>query len=324
MKGTMLAWQLQSLGSWPEPVQIPIPRPGPGQVLVRIAACGLNHADLLMIEGRYQERPPLPLVLGMEAAGEVVALGDGVPGPKAGSRVAVFGAAGGLAEYAVFAASHCLVLPDTMSFQEAAAFQIGFGTSHLALRHRARLGAGETLFVTGAAGGVGLTAVQIGRRLGARVIASARGPDRLEVARAAGADHLIDSAATPDLRAALEALGGVDVVYDTVGGADFLAALRACRPEGRLIPIGFAGGDVPQIPANLLLVRNLDVIGLYWGGYMRFRPGMLRDSLAELIGWHATGDLPIPIGARFPLAQAGHALGLLRNRAVTGKIVIET
>lgn len=320
---TMLALVLRAHGSPPQLETIPVPRPAAGEVLLRIAACGLNHADLLMIEGRYQERPALPIALGMEVSGEVVATGAGVSDLRPGQRVAVFAPCGGLAEYGVFPAAHCLALPEALPHPEAAALQIGYGTSHLALRHRARLTAGETLFVTGAAGGVGLTAVEIGHRLGARVIASARGAARLEVARAAGADEVIDTTTCTDLRAELDALGGVDVVYDTVGGADFMAALRACKPEGRLIPIGFAGGEVPQIPANLLLVRNLDVIGLYWAGYMRFRPEALRDSLAELVGWHAAGGLKPHIGARLPLSRAPEALGLLRDRTVTGKIVVE-
>jgi len=323
MPPTMQALRLLAHDIQPELERIPQPIPGPGEVLVRIAACALNHADLLMIRGRYQEKPPLPLTLGMEVAGDVVATGPDVTDPAPGTRVAVFAPSGGLAEYGCFRADHCLPLPDAMPHVDAAAFQIGYGTSHLALAHRARLAAGETLFVTGAAGGVGLTAVQIGHLMGARVIASARGPRRLEIARKAGATELIDSADCSDLRATLDRLGGVDVVYDTVGGADFMSALRACRPEGRLIPIGFAGGEVPQIPANLLLVRNLDVIGLYWAGYMRFRPDALRKSLSELVAWYGAGTLRPHVGARLPLSRAQEALAMLRDRTVTGKIVVE-
>jgi NADPH2:quinone reductase len=208
-----------------------------------------------------------------------------------------------------------------MSFEDAAAFQIAYGTSHLALEHRARLQTGETLLVMGAAGGVGLTAVEIGKRMGARVIATARGPDKLRIAQAAGADHLIDSEA-PDLRAALKALGGVDVVYDAVGGPAFMEALRATKPEGRLIPIGFAGGEVPQIPANLLLVKNLTVIGLYWGGYLKFAPQTLAASMKTLFAWYSTGGLRPHISHRFPLSQAQEALDCLRARKSTGKIVV--
>ncbi|MDR5652081.1 NADPH:quinone oxidoreductase family protein [Ruixingdingia sedimenti] len=318
----MHAYRIEAFGTAPRLCEIARPEPGPGEVLVRIAACGLNFADLLMLKGEYQERPATPFTLGMEVAGTVAALGPGVAGPAPGTRVAVFAGSGGLAEWGVFPAARALPIPDAMPFAEAAGFQIAYGTSHLALDHRARLQPGETLLVTGAAGGVGLTAVEIGKRMGARVIACARGADKLAVARAAGADHLIDSATEPDLRAAVKALGGADVVYDPVGGDTFMAALRATRPEGRLIPIGFAGGGVPQIPANLLLVKNLTVIGLYWGGYMNFRPEVLTGSLAELLRWYAAGELHPHVSDIFPLAEAGAALACLRERRSTGKVVV--
>jgi NADPH2:quinone reductase len=208
-----------------------------------------------------------------------------------------------------------------MPFTEAAAFQIAYGTSHLALDHRARLQRGETLLVLGAAGGVGLTAVEIGKRMGARVIACARGATKLEIARNAGADHVIDSDA-PDLRGTLKALGGVDVVYDAVGGPHFMDALRATKPEGRLIPIGFAGGEVPQIPANLLLVKNLTVIGLYWGGYLNFAPQTLGASLATLLQWYKDGGLRPHVSNVLPLDRTAEALDLLRSRKSTGKVVV--
>ena len=317
----MRAFQLVAQGDAPTLTDLSPPVPGAGEVRVAVAACGLNFADLLMIEGRYQERPPLPMTLGMELAGRIDALGPGVDGPPLGTRVAVFAGKGGLADFAVVPAARCLALPEAMDFATAAAFQIAYGTSHLALTHRARLCPGETLLVLGAAGGVGLTAVEIGKRLGARVIASARGADRLAVARAAGADHLIDSDA-PDLREALKALGGVDVVFDAVGGPAFLQALRATRPEGRLLTIGFAGGEVPQIPANLLLVKNLTVIGLYWGGYLNFAPDVLNQSLATLLEWHSQGWLAPHISHRMPLSRATEALDLLRSRKTTGKVVV--
>jgi NADPH:quinone reductase len=317
----MRAYRLTETGQPPTLDDLPLPVPGPGEVRVAVRACGLNFADLLMIEGRYQERPALPMTMGMELAGVVEALGPGTAGPPPGTRVAAFAGQGGLADHAVVPAARCLTLPDTMDFATAAAFQIACGTSHLALTRRARLMPGETLLVLGAAGGVGLTAVEIGKRLGARVIASARGADRLAVAAAAGADHLIDSDA-PGLRDALRGLGGVDVVYDAVGGGAFMEALRATRPEGRLLTIGFAGGEVPQVPANLLLVKNLTVIGLYWGGYLSFAPDALTGSLAELLDWHARGWLHPHISHRLPLHQVSEGLALLRDRRATGKVVI--
>lgn len=317
----MRAFRLEAIGGPAQLREIEQPMPGPDQVILRIKACGLNFADLLMINGKYQERPALPFTMGMELAGVVEALGTNVTGLALGTRVAVFAGTGGLSEWGCFDASACTPIPETMSFEEAASFQITYGTSHLALDHRARLQPGETLLVMGAAGGVGLTAVEIGKRMGARVIATARGPEKLQIASAAGADHLIDSE-SPDLRAALKALGGVDVVYDAVGGPNFMDALRATKPEGRLIPIGFAGGEVPQIPANLLLVKNLTVIGLYWGGYLKFAPQTLARSMATLFEWYSAGGLRPHISHILPLERSQEALDLLRARKSTGKIVV--
>jgi NADPH2:quinone reductase len=208
-----------------------------------------------------------------------------------------------------------------MPFDDAAAFQITYGTSHVALDHKARLQPGETLLVLGAAGGVGLTAVEIGKRMGARVIACARGADKLAAARAAGADHLIDSD-TDDLREAVKDLGGADVVYDPIGGDQFEAAFRATRPDGRIVVIGFASGTVPKIPANHLLVKNISVHGLYWGGYLKFHPEVLTDSLSTLLNWYAEGGLRPHISHTFSLEKAGEALATLRERKSTGKVVI--
>ncbi len=318
----MLAYVVRDFSGDSGLAELPVPEPGPGEVRLRIRACGLNFADTLMRAGRYQERPEPPFVLGMEVAGEVEAVGPGVSAPLPGARVAVFAASGGLAERGVFRADRCLPIPDAMDFATAAAFQIAYGTGHMALMRRARLRPGETLLVTGAAGATGLAAVEIGAAVGARVIAVARGAAKLAVARDAGAEVLID-AETPDLRAELRALGGIDVAYDTVGGEMFTAALRAARPEGRLIPIGFAGGEVPQIAANHLLVKNLSVLGVYWGGYFAFAPDVARAGMAELLDWHAAGRIRPVVGERLPLARAEEALGMLRGRASAGKIVIE-
>jgi len=240
-----------------------------------------------------------------------------------GTRVAVLGGNGGLAEAGNFAANRCVVVPDQMPFDHAAAFQVAYGTAHVALNHKARLQPGETLLVLGAAGGVGLTAVEIGKRMGARVIACARGAAKLEVARAAGAGVLIDSD-TADLRSALKALGGVDVVYDPVGGDLFRAAMRACNPEARIVIVGFASGDVPQVPANHLLVKNITLMGFYWGGYIAFKPSVLTDSLKQLYGWYCEGHLHPHISHTLPLSRAAEGLELLRSRASTGKVVITT
>ncbi|MFK7754963.1 MAG: NADPH:quinone oxidoreductase family protein [Sedimentitalea sp.] len=299
---------------------IDVPTPGPLQVRLKIKTCGLNFADLLVQKGTYQDIPPFPFTMGMELAGVVDALGDSVNGLSVGDRVAVFSGQGGLAEYGVFDAARLIPIPASMSFEQAAAFPVAYGTSHVALSHRAQLQPGETLLVTGAAGGVGLTAVEIGKLMGARVIAHARGADKLKVAQAAGADILIDD--SEDLLARLRDLGGVDVVYDAVGGAPFKAAFRAARPEGRLLTIGFASGDVPQVPANHLLVKNLSVIGFYIGGYMKFRPEVIRDSLVTLMGWFEAGRLSPHISHTLPLEDVHQGFDLLARRVSTGKVVI--
>ncbi len=317
----MRAFVLSSTESPPALVELPLPEPAPGEVRLKIRACGLNFADLLMARGQYQERPDLPFTMGMEVAGVVDALGPGVTGVVPGQRVAAFAGQGGLAEYGCFPAERCLAIPDAMPFEAAAGFVVAYGTSHVALAHRARLQKGETLLVLGAAGGVGLTAVQVGRLIGARVVAVARGADKLAVAQEAGADVVIDSQSA-DLRAAFKALGGVDVVYDAVGEPAASAALRSLRPEGRFLVIGFAGGEVPKFPGNILLVKNLDVIGFYWGGYMAFRPQVIRASLSQLLGWYAEGRIAPHVSHALPLERTAEGLELLRSRKSTGKVVI--
>jgi len=317
----MRAYQMLPSASDPAFVTTPKPQPGSGQILVKISACGLNFADLLMIKGSYQETPEPPFTLGMEVAGTIEAMGDGVEGLSVGTRVAVFAGQGGLAEYGVFDADRAVPIPDAMPFEEAAGFLVAYGTSHLALMHRARLAPGDRLLVLGAAGGVGLTAVELGAMVGAEVIAVARGAEKLAVAKAAGATHLIDSEAG-DIRAEVTALGGADVVYDAVGGAAFKAALRAANPEARILTIGFASGEVPQIPANILLVKNVTVMGVYWGGYMKFAPTTLTQSLTDLMALYAEGRIKPHISARFPLDRVDEALELMRSRKATGKVVV--
>ncbi|MGD9919317.1 MAG: NADPH:quinone oxidoreductase family protein [Paenirhodobacter sp.] len=317
----MRAYLLDSRDTGPRLADLPPPpAPGPGELTVEIAACGLNFADLLMMKGQYQDTPAAPFVMGMEAAGTVTAAGPGTTTPP-GTRVAVFSGQGGLAEAGNFREASCTPMPEAMSFAEAAAFQIAYGTSHVALGPRARLAPGETLVVLGAAGGVGLTAVEIGARMGARVIAVARGAEKLAVAEAAGATVLIDAEA-PDLKAALKAEGGVDVVYDAVGGAMGEAAYGALKPGGRFLVIGFAGGEQPVLKLNHALVKNLEIHGLYWGGYLKLDPELLKGSMAQLFAWYAEGGLRPHVSAQFPLAETAEALEMLRARRSTGKIVV--
>jgi len=319
----MRAMRLHRIGAALELDRIDPPEPDPGAVRIRVAACGVNFADTLMVAGTYQEKPELPFAPGMEICGRVEARGPGVDAPGPGARVAAICATGGFADYATAPAAACVAVPDAMPDADAAALQVAYGTSHLALWHRARLAPGERLLVLGAAGGVGLTAVEIGRLMGAEVIAVARGAERLERVRAMGAHHLIDSE-TADIRASVKGLGGADVVYDPVGGDQWVAALRAANPEARLIPIGFASGEIPQIPANILLVKNLTVIGLYWGAYQRFAPAVLAESIRRLIAWYGEGRIRPHISHRLALEEANRALDLLRNREATGKVVLLT
>lgn len=317
----MRAVQITDHSGTPKLAQIDIPTPQAGEVLMKIAACGLNFADLLMSRGKYQERPALPTTLGMEPAGAIEAVGANVDMFQAGDRVAVFSGQSGLAEYGVFQADRCVRLPDNMSFTDAAAFQIAYGTSHVALDYKARLQPGETLLVLGAAGGVGLTAVEIGKLMGATVIACARGAEKLAICKDAGADHLIDSD-TQDIREVVKSLGGADVVYDAIGGAQYEAAFRACNPDARILLIGFASGDLPDIKPNHMLVKNISVLGLYWGAYLKFRPAVVTDSMRQLFDWYAAGKLKPHVSHSLPLDQALDALELLRNRKSTGKAVV--
>lgn len=318
----MRAFQVTDFSHPPTLTQIDAPTPKADEVQVRINACGLNFADLLMQTGTYQDTPNPPFTLGMEVAGTVSERGANVTGLDIGARVALFGGSGGLADYGCYTAAQAVPLPDAMSMSDAAAFQIAYGTSHVALEYRAKLQAGETLLVLGAAGGVGLTAVEIGKLMGAKVIAVARGAAKLEVARKAGADHVID-AGTDDMRGALKALGGVDVVYDPVGGDLFKSAFRACNPEARILTIGFASGDIPTIPANHLLVKNITVQGFYWGGYMAFKPQVIAGSMRTLFDWYAQGKLHPHVSHILPLERALEGMELLRSRKSTGKVVIE-
>ncbi|MBJ2149925.1 NADPH:quinone oxidoreductase family protein [Paracoccus sp. IB05] len=322
----MKAWQTLVAGAPMQLCEVDIPLPGPGEALVQVAAAGLNFADLLMNQGRYQVRHSLPVTGGLELSGSLAALGPGTAetgGPAIGARVAALVSKGGFAEYAVVPAAALVELPEGMDFATAAGFQIAWGTSHLALAGKAMLRAGETLFVTGAAGGVGLTAVAIGHLLGARVIASVRGAEKAAIARAAGADEVIDSDA-PDLKDRLRALGGIDVTYDTVGGAGFDAAMRATRPGGRMLAIGFAGGEVPQVPLNQLLVRNITVIGFWYGGYSDFAPGELAASLRQLLAWWQEGRIHPLISHQLPFTQLEAGLETIRSRQATGKLVLLT
>jgi len=303
-----------------------VPRPAlrEGAVRVAVHAAGVNFADLLVIAGQYQEKPAFPFTPGAEAAGVVSEVGAGVNTLKPGDRVMALTGLGAYAEEAVVDAARVLPIPDSMDFESAAAFPVACGTSHGALEWRARLQAGEWLLVLGAAGGVGLAAVEIGKAMGAQVIACAGGAEKLAVAQQHGADHVIDYS-REDIRERVKAITGghgADVVYDPVGGDAFDAALRSIAWGGRHVVIGFAAGRIPQIPANIVLVKNIDVIGFYWGSYQAHNPELLRASLAKLLGWVEQGKLKPRISQRFDLKEVALALDELRRRKTTGKVVL--
>jgi NADPH2:quinone reductase len=297
---------------------------GPGEVAVSVRAASLNFPDLLIIQDKYQVKPALPFTPGSEFAGVVTSTGPGVDGFKPGERVMAFAPYGAFAEELTIDASRLLRIPPDMDDVTAASFLVAYGTSDHALVDRGHLAAGETLLVLGAAGGVGLAAIQIGKAIGARVIACASSDEKLAVCRRNGADLTID-AARDDLRARLKDLTagrGPDVVYDAVGGAQTEAAFRSIAWRGRLLVVGFASGEIPKLPSNLALLKGASIAGVYWGEFQRREPQAFADSVARLLGWFRAGKLRPEVSATFPLHRAADALGLLASRKSTGKIVL--
>jgi NADPH2:quinone reductase len=295
-----------------------------GTVRIRVRAAGVNFLDTLLIAGQYQVKPPLPFTPGAEAAGVISEVGAGVDGFKPGDRVMAMTENGGYAEEIVVAHDRVFRIPDSMDFIAAAGFPIVYGTSHVALVRRAALKTGEWLLVTGAAGGVGLTAIEIGKALGARVIAAAGGPEKLALAQQYGADHGIDYS-REDLRQRVREITGwkgADVIYDPVGGDIFDASLRSVAWEGRVLIIGFACGRIPQIPANIALVKNIDIIGFYWGSYHANKPQVPRESFQQLFRWFEEGKLHPHVSECMDLADAPRALQLLQQRKSMGKLVL--
>ena len=301
------------------------PRVQPGEVLIQVRAAGCNFSDVLMLRGRYQEKPALPFIPGREAAGVVVEVGADISDLQPGDRVMAYTHLGAFAEQVAVDRRNVHLIPDTMPFEEAAAMPIVYPTSHAALVDRAGLRAGETLLVHAAAGGVGLAAVQIGRALGARVIATAGGSEKLEIARAAGADVLIDYRQEDFVAQVLEATAGrgADVIYDSVGGDTTDGSLRCIAWKGRLIVVGFAGGTIPEIRANRIMLKNISVVGLHWPVYGEKEPETVRGIFADLMRLYDEGRLTPLIQKRYPLSEAGAALSALATRRTVGKVVIE-
>ena len=319
---------------------VPQPVPKAGEVLVRVRAAGVSFAAMLGVQGKHQNKPALPYVPGNELAGHVVALGEGVTDVAVGDRVATGVSQGGFAEYATATAANLVQIPEIMPYAEATNFPTLYPTAYGALKWKADLQPGEVLLVHGAGGGSGLTAIEVGKAMGAVVIASAGGAEKLEAARKAGADHLIDYRAEDLRTTVLDLTGGrgADVIYDPVGGSAFDASLRCIAPEGRLIPMGFASGTVPQIPANILLVKNVTVIGFYygywngWGGKgapspkeaaaLAKRRAMVAAAQKDLMQWFTEGKLQATIAATYDLADWMKGFRLIEERTVVGKAVL--
>lgn len=317
----------------PETVQIeevPAPAIGDGQVLVEVKAIGVNYPDLLVIGGTYQILPPRPFSPGKDAAGIVRAVGRNATHCKPGDRVAVHLEYGAYAQQVAAKDAVCHVIPDAMSFEEAAAMGLVYQTAHFALIERGLYQRGETVLVNGAAGGVGLAAVQIAKGLGATVLAGVNHEEHGHIARANGADHVIDLA-RPDLRDSLRVQvhavtggRGVDIVLDPLGGAVFEASLRAMAWRGRMVVIGFAAGGIPELKVNYLLVKNLSVSGLQWSDYRERTPDWVRRVQTELFGLYTGGAIRPRIMRSFPLARFAEALALVKSGGVQGKVVLTT
>ena len=298
--------------------------PEAGEVVVEVRAAGVNFPDVLTVQGKYQYRPELPFTPGNEFAGTVRAVGDGVSRFKAGDKVIGFARSGAFAEQVRAPADVLMPMPPGMDFDTAAAITLTYGTSHHAVVDRAQLKAGETMLVLGAAGGVGLAAIEIGKALGARVIAAASSAEKLEVCRAHGADVLIDYS-KEDLREALKAATagrGPDVIYDPVGGPYTEPALRSIAWRGRHLVIGFAAGEIPKLPWNLMLLKGASVVGVFWGEFARREPKANVAAMREMLGWMAEGKLKPLVSQRYALAETAKALNDMADRKVTGKVVI--
>jgi NADPH2:quinone reductase len=304
--------------------EVPDPTPGPGQVIVDVAGCGVNFPDFLMIQDRYQFKPGLPFSPGGEIAGVVSAVGEGVEDVAVGDRVLSSTGWGGMAERVALGAGGLVPVPDGIDLVEAAGFLFAHGTSHYALTDRGRLAPGETLLVLGAAGGVGLAAVELGAAMGARVIAAASSDDKLALCRERGAVETINYA-TEDLRSRLKELTGsqgVDVCYDPVGGEYSEPAIRSMAWDGRFLVIGFAAGDIPRIPLNLALLKGCQIVGVFWGAFSMRDPAGYRANIGELIEWWRDGKIKPHISATYPLERAGDAIAELGERRAKGKVVV--
>ena len=303
---------------------VPSPVPGPGEVVVSVKAASVNFPDTLIIQNKYQTRPPLPFSPGSECAGVVKTVGEGVTRVRPGDPVMAVTTYGSFAEEVLTPESRLLAIPPGMDFQTASAFTLTYGTSAHALVDRGELKSGETLLVLGASGGVGLAAVEIGKALGARVIACASTGDKLAVCEEHGADELINYT-TQDLRERIKGITngeGVDVVYDAVGGPYSELALRSMRWRGRFLVVGFASGEIPKIPLNLTLLKGCSIVGVFWGDFVKRQPEQFAALMQQLSEWYQLGRLKPYVSQTLPLERAAEALTLMASRKVKGKLVL--
>lgn len=304
---------------------LPDPVPGAGEVVIDVKAAGVNFPDVLIIQNQYQFKPELPFTPGSELAGVVRAVGDGVSHVKAGDPVIAFLGQGAFASQVKAPAKMVMPMPPGMAFDTAAAFTLTYGTSHHAVVDRGQLRPGETMLVLGAAGGVGLAAIEIGKAIGARVIAAASSDEKLAVCREHGADALINYAAE-DLRERIKALTdgkGPDVIYDPVGGIYAEPAFRSIAWRGRYLVVGFANGEIPKMPLNLALLKGASLVGVFWGDFARREPKANLANMMQMLGWLQEGKIRPHISARYPLERTAQALLDMAARKVTGKVVIQ-
>ena len=322
----MKAWQVTE---WCEPDgmhlnDIALLEPAAGEVRIRNHAAALNFFDILMVQGKYQVRPPFPFTPGSEVAGVIDAVGEGVAAFNVGDRVQAMASSGGYAEYSLAPAAKTFRIPDQLDFAEAAAMPVIYQTSYLALTARGQLRAGETLLVLAAAGGVGMSAMQIGKAMGARVIAAVGSADKFEFCLANGADHAVnynESDWTEQVKALTNGRGA-DVIYDPVGADYFDQATKCIAVGGRLLVIGFAAGRIPSIAANRILFKNISIVGAYWGGYLEHFPGFLAEAQNDLLAMYEAGQINPVVSQRYALADAPVAMQALAERKVVGKAVL--
>lgn len=313
---------IHKLGERLRLTNIPDPVPQKNEILLRVLSCGLNFADTLLIEGKYQQKPPLPFAPGLEVCGVVEEMKSSSPHLRVGDRVVSVVNYGGLSEKVTASKDTCFHLTSGIHANIASGFLIAYGTSYLSLKERAKLKKGEILLVLGASGGVGLTAVELGKVLGAKVIAIAKNFSKLSQAEKLGADYLFEND-DANLVEKIKSVGGADVIYDPVGGNLSTKVFKAANQCARVIPIGFASGIVPQLPLNIVMVKNIEIIGVHWGAYQKLNLKKFRKSNNELINLLRCQKLVPEINDVFPLKEANEALDMIRNRTARGKIVVD-